>query len=104
MSLLSKFSRRTSNPASSAFRSDISLCKVSCSLEVEDWICLFVIRILFWNSSTLKFFSVIRFFSFSICSLCSDIVFSVFSISVSLRFFVLDRRVFLHRFIVVSNF
>ncbi len=61
-------------------------------------------RILFWNFSTPKFFSWVVFLIFSISELMFSIVFFISEISFSLPIFVLVRRVFLHRFIVVSSF
>jgi len=55
--LLLKFSWRTSSPARSALRSDISRWRTSCSLLVDDWICLLMIRILSWSLFTWVFFS-----------------------------------------------
>jgi len=43
---LLKFSCRTSSPARSALRSEISRWRTSCSLLVDDWICLLIIKIL----------------------------------------------------------
>ena len=86
----SKFSFLTCKPARSAFRSEISLWRASCSFPVDDWIFLLILLIFSCSSSIREFFSLICFFIFSICSFWFEtslskpvISFSLFLISLS---------------------
>jgi len=85
-------------------RSEICPCRTSCSLLVEDWICLFIMSILVCSSFTSVFLVWIFCRSFSISKLWLEIVLSISEISFSLVFFVFEIRVALHRLIVVSSF